>query len=159
MPPTSRLGSRADHTSYCCHPHLPSEVWLLCKQVYSSFTHIHPHQMGPWGLAERDPCCLNPSPVRRHTTDSMAAELCQQSHHLCWANGCFSASGLWSSHAFLYWAHCSFQYLLLSAFPQADSPSQSSTVAQDFFNSVNQSAPKHGVEQVKKIIPPKIAPS
>lgn len=28
-----------------------------------------------------------------------------------------------------------------------------------FFSSVNQCAPKHGVEQVKKIIPPKIAPS
>lgn len=157
---TSRPGS-GDHTSCCCR-----HTFLL-RFDFSANRYTHPlltsprHQMGSWGLAERDSCCLYPSPARRHTTYSVAAELSQQSHHLFWANGCFSASiqGLWSSRAFLYYAHCFFQYLLLSAFLQADSPSQSSTVAQDFFNSVNQGAPKHGVEQAKKIIPPKIAPS
>lgn len=74
---TSRPGS-GDHISCCCHTFLRRFDFSANRYTHPLLTSPH-HQMGSWGLAERDPCCLNPSPARRHTTYSMAAELIQQS--------------------------------------------------------------------------------
>lgn len=116
VPSTSRPGS-GDHTSCCCR-----HTFLL-RFDFSANRYTHPlltspcHQMGSWGLAERDPCCLYPSPARRHTTYSVAAELSQQSHHLCWANGCFSASNKVCDHHVRFFTTCiapsSIYYCLL----------------------------------------------
>lgn len=161
--PTSRPDSLRSHGLLL--PHLPSEVWLHCQHLRWPFTHPS-HQMGISGLG------WNRETVTPHHTNGSlpkatsvykacpCAEMCHGSPEpnsatASGANGCsFCSSGIRTIILCIFvQAHCSFRYFLqLSSAPSRFSQPK-------LYCSPGTSQPlwlgalKHGVKEVKKIIP------